>query len=643
MLIGTTACIPSIRSTFAEVSYPADPPQSAPRNLSLAVDSALISTLIVAYERPREAGACLDDLAKAPSTLAAMYGYGACMAKGGTRLTCSERLPWLEPAGQKRSDPAAAAPFSLRFGCGSPPTSEADRLALALALDDASIAIVSYQIAALGPSALAAPPPPELLAALRDTIAHASRLLLADPLPVHDPTQPALSLSGGAANGAFAAGFMYALLRVREMARSHASPAQRTLLDRERFSSASGSSVGSLISLPLDLYFTEAKPPPALGAVIEACIGQGSGKVLPPSDRPLQDCALARLEHDFVANEWDLLCARAGSVLDLLKPNTKSLLKFDPLDQNTLVPFFRTFGALTRDNDFRRILTASDLGQGVLGVIDERACRLPGMNAELCEREAVLASVSEPILAPPRERIFSGLAGPSGERGIWLDGGLQSVNPAARAVGATRGKVLAINTFRATSTPVASIEGLAPVMLGTLTSIGIRMIGWETSYAGLEQHRREAHGCEVGRLVGISALCAHGAPGAAAPTIEPRLLSVSVPDDIAPTQLFATGYTFDPIVMRGLFLWGERAFLRSRAEVLDFLDWCVPAALERGAPCAGGEGASTAFAAAVRDHERKVAVELETYKQYEAPGVWKKHLRERKALVNREMKICTGD
>jgi hypothetical protein len=262
------------------------------------------------------------------------------------------------------------------------------------------------------------------------------------------------------------------------------------------------------------------------------------------------------------------------------------------------------------------------------------------MNADACEREAVLASVSEPILAPPRDRIFSGLAGPAGERGIWFDGGLQSVNPAARAVGATRGKVLAVNMFRATSTPMASVEGLAPVILGTVTSIGIRMIGWETSYAGLEQHRRRAHACEVGRLLGIMALCVRGAPGAASPTMEPQLLSVSVPDDIAPAQLFATGYTFDPIVMRGLFLWGERAFLHSRAEVLDFLDWCVPAALERDAACTGGEGASAAFATAVRDHERKVLAELETYKQYEAPGVWKKHVQERKALVNRQMKIC---
>ena len=32
-----------------------------------------------------------------------------------------------------------------------------------------------------------------------------------------------------------------------------------------------------------------------------------------------------------MANEWDLLCARKGSALQLLTPDAKSLLRFDPL------------------------------------------------------------------------------------------------------------------------------------------------------------------------------------------------------------------------------------------------------------------------------------------------------------------------
>jgi len=172
---------------------------------------------------------------------------------------------------------------------------------------------------------------------------------------------------------------------------------------------------------------------------------------------------------------------------------------------------------------------------------------------------------------------------PGGEPGFWLDGGLQSVNPAARAVSYTHGNVLALNTFRALGTPVSHIEGLTPVALGTVVTIGTRLIGWETSYAGLEQHRRHAQACEVGRLVDIAALCPKGPPSAVGPSTAPSgLLSVSVPDDISPPNLFASGYTFDPLVMRGLFLWGERALLRSRHAPVFGLDPHVGSREQRG-------------------------------------------------------------
>jgi hypothetical protein len=249
------------------------------------------------------------------------------------------------------------------------------------------------------------------------------------------------------------------------------------------------------------------------------------------------------------------------------------------------------------------------------------------------------------VLAPARARSYSGLMGPGGEPGHWLDGGLESVNPAARAVGFTNGKVLAINTFRALGTPVRHIEGLAPITLGAMTVIPTRMIGWETSYAALEQQRRRAHACELGKLVGNDALCHASAPASVgvtpAPEKTPGLLSVSVPDDISPADLFATGYTFDPVVMRGLFIWGERAMLRSRSQVFKFLDWCVPQALEHpDAVCPGREGQSPAYAAAIRALEQRVGAEIDSYQQYERPGVWQKHLADRKTLVSKNLKTC---
>jgi hypothetical protein len=630
-----SSCIPSIKSVFVDLSYPDKPTASALRDVAASVDAAVAPALLGGYERPSDVGACLAELAtETTDSVTAMCKFGTCMAKGGTRAACSEVLPWMNATAEQGR-------FSLRFPCKAR-LGDADRLALALALDNAAVAFTSYQLAGLGPSALRAPPTPDVASSFGLTLRHAASLLVTDPA-THDTSLPALSLSGGAANGSFVAGFMYALLWLREEARLHANPAQAALIDRERFGSAFGSSVGSLISLPLDVYFTEAKPDPSLAPALDACIREGSGKIAARTDRPLQDCGLAQLEHDFVASESDLICARPGSALDLLRPDAKSIVRFDPLEHRRIEPFLRTFGPLTRSNAFVRTIMTADLAQGVLAGLDERACLLPGVEPLVCAREAILASVSEPILAPPRPVVFSGLHGASGERGFWLDGGLGSVNPAARAVGFTNGKVLAVNTFRALGTPVSGIEGLTPVAFGTVVTIGTRLIGWEMSYAGLEQHRRRAHACELGRLVGIAALCPGGLTSVVGPSAaSPDLLSVSVPDDIAPAALFASGYTFDPVVMRGLFLWGERVLLRSRAEVLGFLGWCAPMAIEApGVRCPGAEGVHPAFATAIAELERRVSAEIDTYKKYEAPGAWKKHLEERKALVEHQLTTCS--
>jgi hypothetical protein len=633
------ACIPTIKSVFVDMSYPSDPPKSADRNVALSVDTAVAPALLVGYEHPQEIGACLAEMATSSTNLDGMWSFGDCMAGGGNRSSCMSKLPWVTAAPS-----GTTPPFSLKFKCAKAPSTDRDRLALALSLDDASVAIVSYELAALGPSAIHDPLPAPVRAAFGRTLLHAAMVLQADPVPTHDTRLPALSLSGGAANGAFVAGFLYALLSIREQARFYGNWAQRALIDRERFGAAFGSSVGSLISLPVDLYFTDAAPSTALRPALDACIKLGSGKVAARDDRSIQDCGLALLEHDFVANEWELLCARHGSALELLKPDAKSLLRFDPLQQGHIDPFLKSFGVLTRDNSFVRTVMVADLGQGVLEGLDERACRLAGMDADKCEREAILTSVSEPVLAPSRDRIYSGLDGPGGEAGIWLDGGLQSVNPAARAVAYTNGKVLAVNTFRALGTPVAGIQGLTPIVLGTLTTIGTRMIGWETSYAGLEQHRRRSHACEVGKLTGCGPPCPEGMPIVGPAAASPALMAVSVPDDIAPQALFASGYTFDPVVMRGLFLWGERTLLRSRAEVLQFLDWCAPLALESGsATCSGGEGTSPAYVAALQKWEQRVSAEIADYKKYEVAGAWKGHLAERKALVDKNLTTCSGD
>src|SRR4051812_18076810 len=132
-LVATTgACIPTIKSVFVDMSYPKDPPKSADRDLALSVDTALSPALLVGYEHPQEIGACLAELAASTSNLDDMWSFGDCMAAGGNRAACMSKLPWVTAAPS-----GSTPPFSLQFKCTKPPSTDRDRLAFALSLDDA--------------------------------------------------------------------------------------------------------------------------------------------------------------------------------------------------------------------------------------------------------------------------------------------------------------------------------------------------------------------------------------------------------------------------------------------------------------------------------------------------------------------------
>src|SRR5437868_3514338 len=184
----TSSCIPSIKSVFVDLSYPDNPTQSAARDVTTSVDAAVTPTLLAGYERPHDVGICLGEIGS-PELVGAVWKYGTCMAKGEARSACLPALPWIKPGA------TTAAPFSLQFACKQP-LGDADRLALALSLDDAAVAFTSYALAAFGPSTIRNPPPAEIANALASALAHAAALLKADPAP-HDTSYFALSLSGG--------------------------------------------------------------------------------------------------------------------------------------------------------------------------------------------------------------------------------------------------------------------------------------------------------------------------------------------------------------------------------------------------------------------------------------------------------------
>jgi hypothetical protein len=627
------ACIPSLKSTFAEASYPKENLPILPRALALSVDAAVVPSLMVAYERPRQVARCLSAAADDEAELARLFAYGDCLQGGGTAATCAARLPWVH----------AGAGAWMLTGCPAGLSSRHDRMRLVLALAEAATALRAYQINSAGQASAEKPAPKALRSALARTLGHAARVLDRDAVAPRAAALPSIALSGGAANGAFVAGYLHGLLWTRERALIHGSPAERAIIAGYRFGSVFGSSVGSLIALPLDLYFSNSRLLPAEERALDACIQgakvPGSGK----ADRKLQDCALAKLESDFVKNEWDLLCAQPGSVLDLLGPDAESLLRFDPLEQRVIGPFFLALHRPLLQNDFTRTALAVDLRQNLLVGLDERACLLPGMDALRCLREAVLASIIEPVFVPARPRVYSGFQGPGGEAGTWLDGSIRSLNPAGRAAMYTLGRVLAVNTHRAHGVPAAAPQGLLPLLLGTFDALGAGSRAWELRYARVYQQARRQLACELARRFADGVLCTEPHPVPGGPAIDALnadLYEVWVPEDIAPTVLSAGGYTFDPVVMRGLFLWGQKEFFRSRKSLLGWLGWCAISRLEDPRVACSTARTSQVFAAELKSRVDAVDRELMGFAKYADPGIWQRHVDERRELVEDRLETC---
>jgi hypothetical protein len=645
-----TACIPSLKSTFVDGSYPKKIEPMPERDLLLGVDAAILPTTLVGYERSREVGACLGSIAGDPGVTAAFWAYGGCVAGGGTLASCGSKLPFVGAAptgsesvgGATEADAAqGGAPHpELAFPCSTPPRSRVDAMRLALSLTDAAEALYAYHLSDAGQSGVDAPLPPALADAFQATLRHAARVLSATPVASTDPTLPTLSLSGGAANGAFVSGYVYALLWLRERAHLYATPEQAAALDGYRFGSVFSSSVGSLVSLALELYFSSGTPSSAQKAALEQCVADGGGPVTALPGRLWQDCALARLQSDFVKNEWDLLCAQSGSIVRLTEPDFAGVLRFDPLEQDIVAPFFGTFEDVVAHNDFTRTTVTAELRQHVLVGIDERACLGQGMPTGQCLVEGVMSSLVEPVFVPPRPRVFSGLRGPDGESGHWLDGGIHSMNPTSRAAAYSLGKVLSVNTLRAHGVPLPKLEGALPLILETMNEFAMAQRDWELDYAELFRDHRRSRACALGELVGRSELCPPRNPHHLSPELDGEVLSVWVPDDIEPRRFVATGYTFDPLVMRGLFLWGKRELFESYHRVLSHLGWCgLEAMLDANVPCSVS-GRSAALAADLAAHEKAVLDEIELLKQYGDDELWQEHTDERRGRVKKNLTVC---
>src|SRR5688572_7990596 len=87
--VALAGCIPTIKSTFAEASYPKEHVPIAPRALALSLDAAVIPSLLVAYERPRQVARCLSAAADDEAVLTGIFAYGDCLLDRGTPSSCA--------------------------------------------------------------------------------------------------------------------------------------------------------------------------------------------------------------------------------------------------------------------------------------------------------------------------------------------------------------------------------------------------------------------------------------------------------------------------------------------------------------------------------------------------------------------------
>jgi Patatin-like phospholipase len=348
-----------------------------------------------------------------------------------------------------------------------------------------------------------------------------AKLLAATPaIATRQADAPALALSGGSANGAFQAGFLFELLSARERA-LHDLPGDTTSELTSHFGAIVGTSVGALISQLLDLYFadpsaltpTQVKqaqacasytPTPQTdwpGQATASCFGTTDPSTntlkwptktfpsfeqmqLDPSRVP-QKCALMTLYRYFTdVEDQQLMCVEPGPVtntMGILDEPRIGLVRFDVMSRDIIDMYVSQFSDALINNDAIRVVVSVDSEQNQILGLDERSCYglpsrpastgvvAPAGGLQYCLGSGAMASMMLPFFARPVRHTYSGYAD-TGECGEWLDGGLRSGFPALRALRMTRPTPLLQKVQRRASTdpPLASTLRVLAVDTGRL-------------------------------------------------------------------------------------------------------------------------------------------------------------------------------
>ncbi|HOU90007.1 MAG TPA: hypothetical protein PLU22_03130, partial [Polyangiaceae bacterium] len=298
----------SKEAAFRGAMYPKDPELPPPLAYDLTAAASLTPLVASGFDAPSTAAACLREVLDVPeladrmdigpafrARMAELMAYAGCVdpiadryhgdeSPAGRRRRCAvahlgrvlvpPAAPEPEPGGVTDGVRAGAGAFGLR--CANAGALERlDRLRAIRVVTDLAETIAVNERASTGQTldpadCWAGPVSACGCEDVRDryergvqrSIALGLALLQADPAasrPAGAPpvtSFPTLALSGGAANGAFTAGYFHALLGLRLAAISGMAREAGRKLDAEyRFGTVAGTSVGSLVGLLIDLYF----------------------------------------------------------------------------------------------------------------------------------------------------------------------------------------------------------------------------------------------------------------------------------------------------------------------------------------------------------------------------------------------------
>lgn len=602
VLLSLSGCVAAnleTRDVIASLSYPENSPTLPSSKLEFQLYAALQLDVLSPWRDPAAAAKCLEAL---PADGLRVLGESTSGAR--------DAQEWAEHV-------VAALPTTLRpVGACAAVLDGPDGVQLAWSLAQAASTVNSFSaLTWLSPQRRDETWPLAVGALKR----HARLIAATPPALAAQGDLPVLALSGGAANGAFTAGFLYELLATREEALATLPVEQREAADQQsRFSAVVGTSVGAVQSELLDFLWAEEGPlTPEQQSYLDSCnaieahapkkpakkrdTGCFSGgpdtafPVLPAPSSPRRACALKLLVKYFAeANETDLLCAEPGSVLravGFLGTPTLNLMRFDRLQQSPMNPMLDAFGAKLASNGLDRVTVSVEAQQSQLLGLDERACAAE--DRRWCLSSGVMASAVMPGFARPVTHAWSGFE-EKGECGVWFDGGMRSGLPVLRALSLSRGapvleaprgeaslRVLGLDTGRLTSSPSPAPKILVDVAMGALEQLYTQNGTSELSLAQTVAEQRDAE------LSALRALMVPTAPkfvrSAGPGAKNPRVRGLFVPSDVPDWIVVGAGYAFDPPVMRGLFLWGREV---ARTQLMtqrlaQELGWPVAEAMQR--------------------------------------------------------------